>query len=126
MVSSALRTPTMAPTLNSPPALPLGETLPATPGPRVSSSLISTETRLPPPLTRTFLPTNSATRLAKSSCTQMRDKMPTGSRIRTAREWAPARISSPLIRHVKALVDQDNKGPDFSDLVWQNDNGLVA
>jgi len=28
--------------------------------------------------------------------------------------------------HVKALVDQDNKGPDFSDLVWQNDNGLVA
>jgi hypothetical protein len=28
--------------------------------------------------------------------------------------------------HVKALFDQDNKGPDFSDLVWQNDNGATA
>jgi FG-GAP-like repeat len=28
--------------------------------------------------------------------------------------------------HVKALVDYDNSGPDFSDLVWQNDNGAVA
>jgi FG-GAP-like repeat len=28
--------------------------------------------------------------------------------------------------HVRALVDYDNSGPDFSDLVWQNDNGAVA
>src|SRR5262249_34223951 len=28
--------------------------------------------------------------------------------------------------HVKALFDRDNNGPEFSDLVWQNDNGAVA
>jgi hypothetical protein len=28
--------------------------------------------------------------------------------------------------HVKALVDNDKNGPDFSDLLWQNDNGAVA
>jgi hypothetical protein len=28
--------------------------------------------------------------------------------------------------HVKALVDYDPSGPDFSDLIWQNDNGAVA
>jgi hypothetical protein len=28
--------------------------------------------------------------------------------------------------HVKALVDYDPSGPDFSDLLWQNDNGAVA
>jgi hypothetical protein len=28
--------------------------------------------------------------------------------------------------HVKALVDYDPAGPDFSDLIWQNDNGAVA
>jgi FG-GAP-like repeat len=27
---------------------------------------------------------------------------------------------------VKALVDYDKNGPDFSDLIWQNDNGAVA